>query len=108
MAVENAKFTNADHTGWDATIDGVEWFGVGDGTLWDVIIESGVEIEAFTETTTWEQVRTHRNVLLSKTDFYALSDVPMSSEMTAYRQALRDVPANNDDPNSIDWPVLPS
>ena len=108
MAVENAKFTNADHTGWEAMIDGVQWFGVVDGTLWDVIVESNVDVEAFTETTTWEEIRTHRNVLLSKTDFYALSDVTMSDEMANYRQNLRDVPANNDDPNSIDWPVLPS
>ena len=108
MAVANAKYINPDHTNWDATIDGVQWFGAVDGTLWDVIIESGVEIEAFTETTRWEDVRAERDRRLAKTDFYALSDVPMSSEMTAYRQALRDVPANNDDPNSIAWPVLPS
>ena len=29
---------------------------------------------------------------LKETDFYALSDVIMSSEMTTYRQALRDIP----------------
>jgi len=108
MGVENPRFTNASHTSWSATINGVDYFGVVEGTFWDVIIESGLEIEAFTETTTWEEIRAHRNVLLSKTDFYALSDVTMSEEMTAYRQALRDVPANNDDPNSIDWPILPS
>jgi len=29
---------------------------------------------------------------LQETDFYALSDVTMSSEMSTYRQALRDIP----------------
>ena len=42
--VENATFTNADHTGWDAVIDGVHWGGAVDGTLWDVILKSEVEI----------------------------------------------------------------
>ena len=36
-------------------------------------------------------LRAKRNALLLETDFYALSDVTMSSEMTTYRQALRDI-----------------
>ena len=42
--IENASFTNADHTGWDAVIDGVHWGGAVDGTLWDVIVESGTKV----------------------------------------------------------------
>tara|TARA_R100001244_G_scaffold26310_1_gene26360 strand:+ start:494 stop:787 length:294 start_codon:yes stop_codon:yes gene_type:complete len=38
------------------------------------------------------KLRTKRNRLLAETDFYALSDVTMSEEMTTYRQALRDLP----------------
>jgi len=38
-----------------------------------------------------EYLRIHRNKLLSETDHFALSDVTMSSEMTTYRQALRDL-----------------
>jgi hypothetical protein len=38
-----------------------------------------------------ELLREDRNNLLSLTDFYALSDVTMSEEMTTYRQALRDL-----------------
>ena len=41
-------------------------------------------------------VRGKRNVLLEDTDFYALSDVTMSSAMTTYRQDLRDLPATVD------------
>tara|TARA_X000001316_G_C889058_1_gene11509 strand:- start:149 stop:478 length:330 start_codon:yes stop_codon:yes gene_type:complete len=36
-------------------------------------------------------LRAKRNALLLETDFYALSDVTMTTEMTAYRQALRDI-----------------
>ena len=37
------------------------------------------------------QLRTKRNVLLAKTDWTSGSDITMSSEMTTYRQALRDI-----------------
>ena len=36
------------------------------------------------------ELRTTRNNLLAKTDYLALSDNTMSSELTTYRQALRD------------------
>tara|TARA_B100000965_G_scaffold140138_1_gene116679 strand:- start:994 stop:1452 length:459 start_codon:yes stop_codon:yes gene_type:complete len=53
--------------------------------------------------------RTERNYKLSQTDFYALSDVTMSSEMTTYRQALRDITSHSNWPNlqDDDWPTAP-
>ena len=36
-------------------------------------------------------LRQDRNRKLAETDFYALSDVTMSEEMTIYRQNLRDI-----------------
>jgi hypothetical protein len=36
-------------------------------------------------------LRQRRNSLLSQTDYLALSDQTMTAEMTAYRQALRDI-----------------
>ena len=36
-------------------------------------------------------LRSKRNSLLSATDYLALSDNTMTPEMTAYRQALRDI-----------------
>ena len=51
--------------------------------------------------------RKNRDDLLKETDFYALSDVTMSDEMQAYRQALRDVPAQSGFPSSITWPEKP-
>ena len=38
-----------------------------------------------------EDLRAKRNKLLADTDFHALSDQTLSPEMTAYRQALRDI-----------------
>lgn len=44
----------------------------------------------------WHTMRDVRNNKLAATDFYALSDVTMSSDMATYRQALRDLPATAD------------
>ena len=52
------------------------------------------------------EVRATRDGLLAETDFYALSDVTMSSDMTTYRQALRDLPANVDLTNIV-YPTKP-
>ena len=52
------------------------------------------------------EVRGKRDELLKETDFYALSDVTMSSDMTTYRQALRDLPANVD-LSDITYPTKP-
>ena len=53
--------------------------------------------------------RATRDAKLAETDFYALSDVTMSSEMTTYRQALRDLPTHKNWPNleDADWPTKP-
>jgi len=52
-------------------------------------------------------VRAKRDSLLQETDWMALSDVTMSSEMTTYRQALRDIPAQSGFPFSVTWPNKP-
>ena len=51
-------------------------------------------------------VRAKRDALLASTDWTGNSDVTMSDAMTAYRQALRDLPANTSDANNITWPTL--
>lgn len=52
-------------------------------------------------------VRAERDALIKATDFYALSDVVMTTEMTNYRQALRAVPEQAGFPNTITWPTAP-
>ena len=53
-------------------------------------------------------VRQERDKRLFETDYLALSDQTLSAEMTAYRQALRDVPAQAGFPASVTWPTKPS
>lgn len=57
-----------------------------------------------------------RTEKLRETDYYALSDVTMSSDMTTYRQALRDLPSNyttsdsgdlKEDLSNLNWPTKP-
>ena len=56
------------------------------------------------------RLRRRRNRLLAETDFYALSDVTMSSDMQTYRQNLRDLPSGKDTVEKCDnvtWPTKP-
>lgn len=52
-------------------------------------------------------VRTQRDAKLSETDWTALTDVTMTNEMAAYRQALRDITTHANFPNleESDWPT---
>jgi hypothetical protein len=54
-----------------------------------------------------EQLRAKRNQLLTETDYLALVDSTLTDEMQAYRQALRDLPANTVDPADPVWPTKP-
>ena len=51
--------------------------------------------------------REERDGLLAATDFYALSDVVMTSEMTTYRSDLRSVPTLSGFPSDFEWPTAP-
>ena len=54
----------------------------------------------------WTAVRRDRDNRLSQTDYLALSDSTLATNMTTYRQALRDVPSQAD-PDNITWPTKP-
>jgi len=53
--------------------------------------------------------RSTRDSKLADTDWHGMSDVTMSSDMTTYRQALRDLPTHSNWPNleDADWPTKP-
>ena len=56
-------------------------------------------------------MREKRNRLLVETDWYAVSDLTMSADMTTYRQALRDLPAGKTTKAHVDaatWPTKPA
>ena len=54
-----------------------------------------------------EEIRRHRNGLLTETDWMANSDVTMSDEWKTYRQELRDIPASNTVYADVTWPPKP-
>jgi hypothetical protein len=53
----------------------------------------------------WERLRNRRDQLLAQTDFRMIPDAPWDrAPWEAYRQALRDLPANTSDPREAVWP----
>lgn len=52
-------------------------------------------------------IREERDKLLAATDWTANTDVTMSDEMRAYRQALRDIPQQAGFPDDVTWPEKP-
>ena len=94
-----------------------------DGVLVDLTAEEITEFEtkeseynADSANRAIGNLRFERNIRLAETDFYALSDVTMSSDMTTYRQALRDLPSNyttndsgalKEDLSNLTWPTKP-
>ena len=48
-----------------------------------------------------------RDRLLAETDWWSASDLTMTAEQTAYRQALRDIPAQSGFPDTVTWPTKP-
>lgn len=65
--------------------------------------------QAGLDAATAERNRKTRDDKLAETDFYALTDVTLTAEMTTYRQALRDITAHANWPNlnDDDWPAKP-
>ena len=57
-----------------------------------------------------DDIRIQRNGLIAETDYLALSDQTLSSDMTTYRQALRDITngvTTVEQANNITWPTKP-
>ena len=55
-------------------------------------------------------LRSKRNRLLAETNYLALSDSTLTSDMRTYRQALRDLPAGKDTVAKCEnatWPTKP-
>ena len=69
----------------------------------EVAYQSRLDADAATD------VRSNRVRLLAETDWMGMSDVTMSSDMTTYRQALRDITDHSNFPmlEAADWPVKP-
>jgi len=52
-------------------------------------------------------LRNERNRLLTETDWWASSDLTMTAEQTAYRQALRDITDTYSSLDDVVWPEKP-
>ena len=86
-----------------------------DGILMDMTAEE--ETLRDTEIAAWnngslnralEKLRKKRNSLLIETDWLANSDVTMSSAMTTYRQALRDLTSGLDTLEKVNAKTFPT
>ena len=58
----------------------------------------------------WDELndlRRERNSLLAVTDWWASSDLTMTAEQTAYRQALRDITNTYQSLDTVVWPTKP-
>ena len=53
-----------------------------------------------------KNIRDKRNQLLAATDWMATTDNTLSDEMTAYRQALRDITSQTGFPYEVIWPTI--
>ena len=94
---------------------GSEWSVLPDGTVeWHNVVgtqptdnEIQAEVDRLIADAPWADLRALRTRKLAETDWWAASDRTMTAEQTAYRQALRDLPANTTDPENPTWPTKP-
>lgn len=54
-----------------------------------------------------KELRAERDRLIAATDWWASSDLTMTAEQTAYRQALRDITQSYTSLDDVVWPVKP-
>jgi len=99
----NAKFS-IQHT---ENEDIITWL---DGTtpIPKADIEAQISIVEFDNAI--KDLRTERDRLIAETDYLALSDHTLSTEMATYRQALRDITngiTTVEQANNITWPTKP-
>jgi hypothetical protein len=75
---------------------------------WTTSSKTAEEIQEYDDNTAANN-RAERDARLAATDYLALSDNTLSTEMATYRQALRDITAHSNWPNleDADWPTKP-
>ena len=75
---------------------------------WQVEEKTSSEVETYANRVAINN-RSKRDLLLLETDWWASSDLTMTAEQTAYRQALRDITSHANWPylGEDDWPTKP-
>jgi hypothetical protein len=98
----NDRTQKAEQASTPSLVDGAWTIG------WTTSSKTAEETQAWDDNAAASN-RTKRDGLLADTDWTGMSDVTMTSEMTTYRQALRDITAHANWPNleDADWPTKP-
>ena len=65
------------------------------------------KVDALTAAEPMKALRAERDRLIAATDWWASSDLTMTAEQTAYRQALRDITASATSLDDVVWPTKP-
>ena len=95
-----AKVTGADENG-----SAIESQNPSDwGTTWAEVSAKKDELVAAEP---MRLLREERDRLIAATDWWASSDLTMSAERTAYRQALRDITESATSLDDVTWPTKP-
>lgn len=78
----------------------------GNAVSWD---ESAVEAKEAELLAAFKlsELREERNRLIAETDYLALSDATLTSAMSTYRQALRDITSSATSLDDVTWPTKP-
>ena len=96
-----AKVTGADENG-----SAIESQNPSDwGTTWAEVSAKKAEL---TSAEPMRLLREERDRLIAATDWWASSDLTMTDERTAYRQALRDITDSATSLDDVTWPTKPS
>ena len=74
------------------------------GVSWTTVSTKKAELDAAEP---MKLLREERNRRIAETDWWASSDLTMSTERTAYRQALRDITKSYNSLNDVVWPTKP-
>jgi hypothetical protein len=75
-----------------------------EGLTWDAV---ETKLNELNEAEPLKLLREERNRRLAETDWWASSDLTMTAEQTAYRQALRDITEDYSSLDDVVWPTKP-
>lgn len=105
-AVLAALYPDAEWSLNGDSYDGLVWLSEGDAPSQDELDAAWPTIQTDRK---WEAVRAERDRLLTGTDWTQMGDTPLTGSdregWAVYRQALRDVPQTQPDPDDIVWPA---
>ena len=92
-------------TGADANGTAIESSDPADfGTTWAAVV---AKRDALIAAQPLKELRAERDRLIAATDWWASSDLAMTAEQTAYRQALRDITNTYTSLDDVVWPTKP-